>query len=106
MADSGRASSSHESPPMPSSASTRGTTLETRHRQDAACGGIGKRRLVRKTAEAWTQKAGKSRQPGGEAGREDSAEGGRCSSTSRGMLVDSSDRPLVLRCSSEYLGLP
>ena len=49
---------------------TRGTSLVVRVRQDQACGGIGKRRLVRKTAEAWQPRSGKSRQPGGEAGRE------------------------------------
>ena len=44
---------------------TRGASLEVRDRQDAACGGIGKRRLIRPF--------GKTRQPGGEAEAQDGA---------------------------------
>ena len=46
--------------------SSRGTSLDTRRRQDAACAGIGKRRLVR--LHLWKgAKKGKRRQHGGQA---------------------------------------
>ena len=43
-------------------ATSRGQTLEVRRRQDKACGGIGKRRLVRNVVRV---RKGKKRQHGG-----------------------------------------